>query len=101
MCLRCGLEDHFIVNFLKPDTSDKKVHWSTEKPKFCAYRWKKIENSTDESLSQKIYASMQHMSTNEESTGKDFGDSLKLTNWILDSGASFHMTPEISDFIPR
>ena len=23
-----------------------------------------------------------------------------LTNWILDSGATCHMTPQISDFIP-
>ena len=31
---------------------------------------------------------------------KSFGDSLQLTNWILDSVATFHMTPEVSDFIP-
>ena len=30
----------------------------------------------------------------------DFGDSLQLTNWILDSGATCHMTPDISDFLP-
>ena len=29
-----------------------------------------------------------------------FGDSSQLTNWILDSGATFHMTPQVSDFIP-
>ena len=28
-----------------------------------------------------------------------FGDSLQLTNWILDSGATCQMTPEVSDFI--
>ena len=27
------------------------------------------------------------------------GDSLQLTNWILDSRAMCHMTPEVSDFI--
>ena len=31
---------------------------------------------------------------------KCFGDSLRLTNWILDSGATCPMTPEVSDFIP-
>ena len=31
---------------------------------------------------------------------KDYGDSLQLTNWILDSGATCHMTPEVTDFIP-
>ena len=29
-----------------------------------------------------------------------FGDSLKLTNWILDSGAMYHMTPQVLDFTP-
>ena len=24
---------------------------------------------------------------------------MQLTNWILDSGATCHMTPEVSDFI--
>ena len=27
-------------------------------------------------------------------------DSQQLTNWILDSGATCHMTTEVSDFIP-
>ena len=31
---------------------------------------------------------------------KDYGDSSQLTNWVLDSGAMFHMTPEVTDFIP-
>ena len=29
-----------------------------------------------------------------------YGDSSQLTNWILDSGATCHMKPEVSDFIP-
>ena len=40
-----------------------------------------------------IYTSMTRMSGNDESLGKYFGDSLQLTNWVLDSGATFHMTP--------
>ena len=47
---------------------DKKVHWNTEKPKTRAYRSTKIdkmlENSTYQSKSQKIYASMAHISFN-------------------------------------
>ena len=39
------------------------------------------------------------MSGNEECTSGKFGDSSQLTNWILDSGATCHMTPEDSDFI--
>ena len=29
----------------------------------------------------------------------DFGDSLQLTNWILDSGETCNMTPNISDLM--
>ena len=39
------------------------------------------------------------LSDNDECTSGNFGDSLQLTNWILDSGATCHMTPEVSDFI--
>ena len=41
-CFICVLEDHFIKKNTKPDTSDKKFPWNTEKPKTCAYRSKKI-----------------------------------------------------------
>ena len=40
------------------------------------------------------------MSGNEKCTSGNFGDSSKWNNWILDYGATFHMTPEVSDFIP-
>ena len=49
----------------------------------------------------KIYVSMAQMSSNDELSSKKYGDSLQLTNWILDSVATCHMTPEISDVIPR
>ena len=39
-------------------------------------------------------------SGNDEFPSGNFGDSLQLTNWILDSGATCHMTPEVPDFIP-
>ena len=48
----------------------------------------------------KIYAYMAHMSSNDERKSVKDGDSSQLTNWILDSGATCHMTPEVSDFIP-
>ena len=37
---------------------------------------------------------------NDKSTSRDFGDSSQLTNWILDSGAKCHITPQVSGFIP-
>ena len=49
---------------------------------------------------RKIYTSMARMSNNDERKSEKYGDSSQLTNWILDSGATCHMTPEVSDFIP-
>ena len=40
------------------------------------------------------------MSNDDVRKNKDYGDSSKLTNWILDSGATCNMTPEVTDFIP-
>ena len=54
------------------------------------------KNSSD----QKIYASMARISGNDELPSENFGDSLQLTSCILDSRATCHMTPEVSDCIP-
>ena len=43
---------------------------------------------------------MERMSNDDVRESKDYGDISQLTNWILDSGATCHMTPEITDFIP-
>ena len=40
------------------------------------------------------------MSSDDKRKSGEYGDSSQLTNWILDSGATFHMTPEVTDFIP-
>ena len=40
------------------------------------------------------------MSSGDERKSGKYGDSSKLTNWILDSGATSHMTPEFTDSIP-
>ena len=40
------------------------------------------------------------MSGDDECPSGNFGDSSQLANWIFYSGATFHMTPEVSDFIP-
>ena len=37
---------------------------------------------------------------NDESTSRYFGDSLQMTNWILDSGETCNITPQVSYFIP-
>ena len=43
---------------------------------------------------------MARMYSDDKRKSVKYGDSLQLTNWILDSGATCHMTPEVSDFIP-
>ena len=43
---------------------------------------------------------MARMSNHDVSKNKDYGDSSQLTNWILDSGATCHMTPGVKEFIP-
>ena len=55
----------------------------------------KQKNNSD----QKVYAYMACMSYKEKFPSGNSGDSLQSTNWILDSGSTCHMTPEVSDFI--
>ena len=43
---------------------------------------------------------MARMSSDDERKSGKYGDSSQWTNWILDSGATCHMTPEVTDFIP-
>ena len=43
---------------------------------------------------------MTRKSDNYESSSRYCGDSSQFTNWILDSGATFHMRQEVSYFIP-
>ena len=57
-------------------------------------------NNGEDKNDHKIYVSMAQMSSNDKSSIENYGDSSQLTNWVLDSGATCHMTPEVSDFIP-
>ena len=54
-----------------------------------------VHATTAKNSDQKIYASMARMSGNGECPSKHFCESLQLTNWILYSGATCHMTPEV------
>ena len=49
---------------------------------------------------QNIYASMARMSSDDERKSVKYGDNSQLTNWVLDSVATCHMTAEVTDFIP-
>ena len=57
------------------------------------------DNSKNNS-DQYIYASVAHMSGNDKFPSGNFGDGSQLTNCVFDSGATFHMIPEVSYFIP-
>ena len=43
---------------------------------------------------------MARMSSDDERKSKEYGDIFQLTNWILDSVATCHMTPEVTELIP-
>ena len=98
--LRCGYVDHLIAKCPKPPKYDDRlrdtIHFNERGN--CAPE-KESENS-DYDNNKKIYASMARMSGNDNSSSRDFGDSYELTNWILDSGATCHMTPQVSDYVP-
>ena len=93
---RCGSEDHLIAKFPKPpkenDKRKKQVRFNEKDNRAC--------NNGKNNSDQKIYASKAHMSGNDECPSGNFGDVSQLTNWVLDSEATCHMTPEVSDFIP-
>ena len=40
---------------------------------------------------------MVRMYGNDKISSRYFGDNVQLTNWILDSGATCHMAPQVSD----
>ena len=73
-----------------------------DKPKIYAYKSSKIDKvldkSTEQKYSQKIFVSMARIHSKIEIPRRDFGDILQMIYCILESGATCHMTPDISDF---
>ena len=59
-------------------------------------KWALMKDNNDHN----IYAYIVRTSSDDERKSVKYGDSSQLTNLILDSGATCHMTPEVSDFIP-
>ena len=88
-CFRCRSEDHMISKCPKPPIDNekqrRKVRFNEKVNRACD----NDENNDD----KKIYASMARMSSNNERSSEKYGNSSQLTNWILDSGATCHMTP--------
>ena len=84
-----------IAKFPKPPKDNEKrrkqVRFNEKGNRAC--------NNGKNNDNHKIYASMARMSSNDERLSKNYGDSSQLTDLILDSGATCHMAPEVSDFI--
>ena len=99
-CFWYGSEDHLIAKCPKPHKYNEKC-WKQVRFSERDNRASQKEcDNGDKNNYQKIYASIERMYDNYESPSRDFGDSSQLTNLILDSGATCHMTPHVSDFIP-
>ena len=99
-CFRCGSEDHLISKCPKPPKDNEKRQNQVRFGERGNRASQKECDNGDNNSNQNIYASMARMSDNDKSPSRHFGDSLKFTNWILDSGETCHITPQVSDFIP-
>ena len=93
---RCGSEDHLIVKCPKPPKYSEKRRKSDK----AKEKGNSAKDNSDDDNDLKVYASMARISNDDIIENKDYGNSSQLTNCILDSGAMFHMTPEVTDFIP-
>ena len=99
-CFRCGSEYNIIAKYPNPPRDNEKqknqVRFSERVNRTSYKECDKVKNNSD----QNTYAYMARMSDDDECPSGNIGDSSQLTNWILDSGATCNMLPEVWDFIP-
>ena len=85
-----------IAKCPKPPKDNEKLHKKVSFNDTCNRACNNSENNND----YKIYVSMARITSDDKHKSVKYGDSLQLTNWILDSGDTCNMTPEVLDFIP-
>ena len=95
-CFSCGSEDHLIAKCPKPPKDSEKRRKSDKSKE----KGNSTKDNSDDDDDFRVYASMARMSNDDVRENKDYGNSSQLNNWILDSGATCHMTPEVTNFIP-
>ena len=81
---RCGYEDHLIETFPKTPKENEKQ----QKQVLINKKGNRARDNGENNSDQNIYALMSRMYVKDEFPSGSFGDSAKLTNWILDYGAT-------------
>ena len=94
-CFRCGSEDHIIAKCPKPPKDNEKRRRQVSFYEIGNHACGNGKNNDD----HKLYASTARMSSNDKHSSDNYGDSSQLTYWILDLGATCHMTQKVADFI--
>ena len=92
----CRSKYHLTAKFPNPPKENEKRRKQVRFNKKGNWKCNNSENKND----QNIYASLARMSGNDECPSENFGDNSQFTNQILDSRATCHRMPEVSDFIP-
>ena len=97
---RCGSEGHLIAKCPKqPKDNEKQQNQVCFNERVNRSLQKECDNGDDDN-DQKIYIFVKRMSVDNESLSRYLSDSSQFTNWILYSGATCHITPQVSGFIP-
>ena len=95
-CFIFGSQYNLIAKFPNPPKENQKprnqVRLNEKVNRAC--------DNGDNNSDKNIYASIARKSGNDKCPSGNIGNNSQLTYWTFDSGATCHMTPEVSYFIP-